>query len=148
MKMTRTMTDARRPLHLAVMIGASTALYAASMAGVTAIQSDNDRTLMLRQSPAEAAVTRLRAGHDELEAVIDRAANGYAEAAGGYDALTPGLTDMETSLEQLAGRVKTVSGAARALPRQVSMPVIQRTVVRVVTTSRPKTSAKTGASGK
>ena len=29
------MTDTRRPIHLAVMVGASTALYAMSMAGVT-----------------------------------------------------------------------------------------------------------------
>ena len=141
------MTDARRPLHLAVMIGASTALYAASMAGVTAIQSSEDRTLMLRQSPAEAAVARLRAGHDQLEAAIDRATDDYGRAAGGYDALAPQLTDMETSLEQLSGRVTTVSGAARALPGRVSMPAVSRTVP-TTTSSKPKTRATTAASGK
>lgn len=140
------MTDARRPLHLAVMVGASTALYAVSMAGVTAIQSNDDRILMLRQSPAQAAVARLRDGHDRLEAEIDRATDAYGRAAGGYDALEPRLSEMEVSLDQLTGRVKTVSGAARALPARVSMPAVSRTV-RTITSSRPKTSASTGASG-
>lgn len=142
------MIDPRRPLHLAVMIGVSTALYAVSMAGVTAIQSNNDRTLMLRQSPAEDAAARIREGHDRLEAEINQAADAYGQAAGGYDALAPKLMDMENSLERLAGRVQTVSGAARALPGRVSLPPISRTVTRTVTTSRPKTVASTGASGK
>jgi hypothetical protein len=128
------------------MVGASTALYAASMAGVTAIQSSDDRALMLRQTPAEAAVARLRDGHDRLEAAIDLATDEYGRAAGGYDALEPRLAEMEVSLDQLAGRVKTVSGAARALPGRVSMPAVSRTV-RTITSSRPKTSASTGASG-
>lgn len=129
------------------MIGASTALYAVSMAGVTAIQSSDDRTLVTRQSPAEAAVTRLRDGHDRLETAIDKATDDYGRAAGGYDALEPRLSEMETSLDQLTGRVTTVSGAARALPGRVSMPAISRTVTRTVRTSKPKTNASTGASG-
>jgi len=142
------MTDARRPLHLAVMIGASTALYAASMAGVTAIQSNTDRTLILRQTPAEEAVARLREGHDRLEAQISQAADAYSQAAGGYDALTPQLGGMEDSLQRLAGRVQTVSGAARALPGRISLPPVSRTVVRTVTRYKPTTTATTGASGK
>jgi len=129
------------------MVGASTALYAVSMAGVTAIQSNSDRTLILRQSPAEAAVARLRDGHDRLEAAIDRATDDYGRAAGGYDALSPQLTQMETSLGLLSGRVEKVSGAARAVPGRVSMPAVSRSVSGT-TTSRPKTTASTGASGK
>ena len=130
------------------MIGASTALYAVSIAGVTAIQSNNDRTLILRQSPAEDAAARLREGHDRLEATIGQAADAYDEAAGGYAALTPKLLDMETALQRLAGRVQTVSGAARALPGQVSLPAVNRSATRSVTTTAPKTSGTTGASGK
>lgn len=140
------MTDARRPLHLAVMIGASTAVYAASLAAVTAFQSGDDQALMRRQAPAEDAVTRLSSGHDHLDAAIGRAADAYDRAAGGYDALGSQLAGTEDSLAQLATRVQTISGAARALPGAVSLPPISRTVIR--TTSRPKTSASTGASGK
>ena len=92
------MTDVRRPLHLAVMIGASTAVYAASLAAVTAFQSSADRALMQRQAPAEDAVTRLRLGHDHLETSIGDTADAYDRAAGGYDALAPKLLDTENSL--------------------------------------------------
>jgi len=140
------MTDVRRPLHLAVMIGASTAVYAASLAAVTAFQSSDDRALMQRQAPAEDAVTRLSAGHDRLEASLGKAADTYDRAAGGYDALGSQLAGTEDSLNQLATHVQTISGAARALPGSISLPTVSRTVTR--TTTRPATTASTGASGK
>ena len=139
------MTDARRPLHLAVMLGASTALYAGSMAGVALLQSDADRALMERQAPAEDAVARLHGGHDRLETAIGEVADAYARAASRYEELTPRLTDTEASLSDLASRVETIGGAARALPARISLPPITR-VVRTSAT-RPRTSARTGASG-
>lgn len=140
------MTDARRPLHLAVMIGASTAVYAASLAAVTAFQSNEDRALTQRQAPAEDAVARLRAGHDRLETSLAQAADAYARAAGGYDALAPRLLDTESSISDLGGRVEAITGAAQALPGTISLPPISRTVIRT-TSSKPKTSGSTGASG-
>jgi hypothetical protein len=140
------MTDARRPLHLAVMVGASTAVYAASLAAVTAFQSNDDRALTQRQAPAENAVSRLRAGQDRLETSIGQAADAYDQAAGSYDALGPRLLDTESSLTDLAGRVQAITGAAQALPGKISLPAISRTVIRT-TTSKPKTSGSTGASG-
>ena len=139
------MTDPRRPLHLAVMLGASAALYAGSMAGVALLQSDADRALTQRQAPAKDAVSRLQDGHDRLDAAIGKAADAYALAAARYEALTPTLTDTETSLSDLASRVETISGAARALPARISLPPITR--VARTTSARPKTSATTGASG-
>jgi hypothetical protein len=141
-----TMTDARRPLHLVVMLGASTALYAGSMAGVALLQSNADRVLADRQAPATDAVARLHDGHDRLEAAIGEAADAYAHAAARYEALTPTLTDTEASLSDLASRVEIIGGAARALPARISLPPITRTVVRT-TSTRPRTSASTGASG-
>jgi hypothetical protein len=139
-------TEARRPLHIAVMIGASTVLYSASMAGVTAIQSNTDRSLIEHQAPAADAVSRLHDGHDRLEAMVSRVEDAYAAAAANYDSLTPQLADTEAALARLAGRVQKVSGTAQALPGQVALPAISRTITRTVTTSRPATSAKTGAS--
>jgi hypothetical protein len=139
------MTDARRPLHLAVMLGASTALYAGSMAGVALLQSDADRVLTERQAPAKDAVARLHSGHDRLETTIGQAADAYVRAASRYEALTPTLVAAEESLSDLASRVETIAGAARALPAQISLPPITRVVRTTVT--RPKTSATTGASG-
>src|SRR4029079_14804791 len=120
------MTDPRRPLHLAVMLGASAALYAGSMAGVALLQADADRALTQRQAPAKDAVSRLQDGHARLDAAIGKAADAYARAAARYEALTPTLTDTETSLSDLASRVETISGAERALPARISLPPITR----------------------
>jgi hypothetical protein len=144
MTSTKTMTDARRPIHIVVMIGASTALYAMSMAGVTAIQSSADRDLIRGRSPAEDAAARLRGGNDRLEMTLTRAADAYADAAARYDALAPQLDGMERSLDTLAGRVEAVGGAARSLPQTVTLPNVPRSAPAV---SRPRTSATTGASG-
>jgi hypothetical protein len=140
------MTDGRRPLHLAVLVGVSTAIYAASLAAVAAFQSSDDRALAERQAPAVDAVTRLREGHDRLAASIGRAADAYDQAAGRYDALAPRLEESETALAQLADQVSAIGGAALALPRQVSLPPLSRTVIRA-TSAKPKTSGSTGASG-
>ena len=66
----------RRPLHLAVLVGASTALYAISLAGVTALQSSDDRRLIARQAPA---ATRRRGS-----ARVTMARGRLAAAAGAY----------------------------------------------------------------
>lgn len=140
------MTDPRRPIHLAVMIGAATGAYALSFAGVAALQSQADRTLIDRQSPAEEAAARLSDGHDRLAADIERATTSYAESAARYDELSASLASMETSLQKYAGRVEAVTGAASSLPSRVNLPSVSRTVTR--TTSKPTVHATTGASGR
>lgn len=140
------MTEPRRPLHLAVMFGASTALYAVIMAGVASIQSKDDQVLIAKQAPGDDAATRLQDGHDALEARLARAATAYAGAAARYDALASTLETTETALGEYADRVGAVSGASKALPARVSLPAVSTKVV-VRRTSRPKTTASTGASG-
>ena len=68
------------------------------------------------------------------------------DAASGYDELATALETTEAALGGYAGRVGAVSGASKALPARVSLPPVSTKVV-VRTTSRPKTSASTGASG-
>ena len=140
------MTESRRPLHLAVLFGASTALYALTMAGVAALQSGADRTLIARQAPADDAADRLRAGHDALDARLARLAAVYARAASAYGTVSSSLEVTESSLDDYAVRVEAVSGAAQALPARVRLPTVSTKVV-TRTTTRPRTSASTGASG-
>ena len=140
------MTESRRPLHLAVLFGASTALYAISIAGIAAVQSGADQSLIARQAPADEAANRLRAGHDELDVRLARLAAAYAHAASGYDRLSTSLGVAESSLDEYAARVDAVTGAAQSLPARVRLPAVPPKVV-VRTTTRPRTSASTGASG-
>jgi hypothetical protein len=140
------MTEPRRPLHLAVLFGASATLYALSMAGVAVIQSGADRVLVARQAPADDAADRLRAAHDALDARLARLAAAYARAANGYDSLSTSLGETESSLDDYAVRVEAVSGAAQSLPARVQLPPVSTKVV-IRATTRPGTSASTGASG-
>jgi len=139
------MTEPRRPVHLAVLLGASAGIYAVSLAGVAALQSTTDRALIDERAPLDAATTALSGGHDAVETDLEGAVRAYGDAAAGYDGLGPRLDEMETSLDALAGTVSRVTGAARTLPGHVTLPVVPRTVT---TRAAPASHATTGASGR
>jgi hypothetical protein len=139
------MTDTRRPVHLAVLVGLSATAYAISLAGVTALQSATDARIAADRAPAGRAADLLASGHDELEMTLDYATQSYGLAAGRYAELGTRIVDMETSLADLEKRVGKVTGAAKALPNHVSLPTIS-TSTRVVTRTKV-VHATTGASG-
>jgi hypothetical protein len=138
-------TDRRLPLHLAVLVGASTAAYAISLAGVTALQSAADGAVVQARTPARDAAARLTDGHDRLQAELDAAARAYATSAARYDALSAEVTTLDATLEGYADAAARVSGAARALPGRVNLPSVSRTSTG--TTTKPRVSGTTGASG-
>lgn len=142
------MIDRRLPLHVAVLVGASTAAYAVSMAGVTALQSSTDQALILSRSPAEQAAARIGEAHDRLQAQIELSATAYAGSAAAYDELTTGLSSLDTSLEKYAKRMAKVSGAIRAMPGRVAMPGVSRSATSSSGSStKPRVTASTAASG-
>ena len=140
------MTERRMPMHLAVLVGASAAAYALSLAGMTALQSATDQALIDARAPRADLAARLTAEHDRLQAQVDRSTAAYADSAARFDAVAAGIESLDGSLDRYAGRMASVTGAARALPGHVSLP----TVSRAPTTARakPATSSTTGASGK
>lgn len=141
------MTERRRPVHLAVLVGVSASAYAASLAGVTALQSSMDARIAADRAPAGHAADLLATGHDQLETSLDEASRAYTQAAGRYAALGTRLIDMETSLDDLGKRVAKVTGAADALPGHVSLPTIRTTTSTRVVTRTKVVHATTGASG-
>jgi len=138
------MTD-RRPVHLAVLVGASAGAYAISLAGVTALQSATDARVAADRGPASHAVDIVASGHDGLQASIDGAAGAFAVAADRYAAMTDRLAEMESSLDRLGQRVAKVTGAAGALPTRVSLPAVDRSTPPATRTKA--VHATTGASG-
>jgi hypothetical protein len=139
------MTERRRPVHLAVLVGVSTSAYAISLAGVTALQSDADASVIADRAPAARAAEQLTTGHDRIEDALETAQRSYVAAATRYDRLGPSMTDMESALESLGRRVTKVSGAANALPGRVKLPSLSGGT-RVVTKTTV-VHATTGASG-
>ncbi len=138
------MTETRRPVHLAVLVGASAGIYAVSLAGVTLLQSSADLAVIEDRRPLDAATSGLADGHDALGADLTRAAQAYSDAAGRYDRLAPRLADTETSLDALAATVARIGGDAKALPGRVALPKVTRAVSGA---KAPVTHATTGASG-
>jgi hypothetical protein len=150
--------DLRRPPHLVVLLGASAGIYAASLAGVTFLQSSADRALIEDRAPLDAATGSISSDHDSLESDLTRAARAYEDALARYDLLGSRLDGMETSLDTLAGSVSDVSGAAQALPGRVSLPRVTRASSgsgggstsgskAAPRAAAPATNASTGASG-
>lgn len=138
-------TDRRMPLHLAVLVGASTAAYAISLAGVTALQSAADGAVVEARSPSRDAAQRLTDAHDKLQLEMDTATRAYADSAARYDALSVEIGSLDSTLERYAEAAARVSGAARSLPARVRLPSVSRTSTG--TTSKPRVSGTTGASG-
>lgn len=139
------MIDTRRPLHLAVFVGASAGLYAGSLACVAALQAASDRAVALERAPTEAAIVDLAAANDDLQASVDRILAAYQAAGARYDAVVPRIGETETRLQDLAARVAEIEGAAANLPTRVSLPAAPRAAAPRA--AAPATHATTSASG-
>jgi hypothetical protein len=124
------MTDARRPVHLAVLAGTSVSLYAATLAAVATIQSSSDAAVIDARSPLEAATRTISLDHDALSSRLAQAEDAYGAAAAAYDRTRPQLDGVESTLDRLAGSVAAVSGSARSLPDRVALPSVTQTVVQ------------------
>jgi hypothetical protein len=138
------MTEARRPLHVAVFLGLSAGAYAVSLAGVTALQAQSEAAVLVDRAPTAQAIAEIAAWHDALEATADRASAAYQRAAGAYDTAGQTLADVEAQLSGLADVVGTIQGAAQGLPSRVALPRVSRAATAV---SRPTVHATTAASG-
>jgi hypothetical protein len=140
------MSDQRRPIHLAVLVGLSASAYAGSLAVVTTFQSTTDATVSAAREPIRAAADVIAAGHDELEALVVDAARRYGLLGDQYGALLPEFTQVETSLDALATSTAKVSNSAQALPTRVSLPKLV-SAPRITRVAAPTSHATTGASG-
>jgi hypothetical protein len=143
------MTDARRPLHLAVFVGVSTGAYAVALAAVTTLQSGTDAAINADRAPYDLAADRMASGHDAVEAVLEDATRAYDRLAAAYDGLTPELAAMEVSLESLGDRTARLSDSIGALPTRVAVPRMPtiRSAPAPVKATKPATHGTTGASG-
>ncbi len=110
------MTETRRPLHIAWLVGLSASIYAANLAAVTAMQAGTDASAAAQASaqavPAQAALDALRAHDASVAADIERAASSLKSGAAQYAQAGKNLAALE---QRLAGLGKS-TGALKALP--------------------------------
>lgn len=140
----RRTAEARRPYHVGVCLGLSAAVYAVSLAGVTALQSSSERGIAAAQAPSVAALQAVAAGHDVLERRLAGSGAAYDAAAGGYQRAADSLGSLERELEGLSASVAKVTGVTSALPNHVALPSLPRVPVAA---AAPAVHATTTASG-
>ena len=142
--MTDRTTEGPRPIHLAVLAGASAGIYAVSLATVAVLQSSSDAAVIDARTPLDQAIRDLSATNDRMATDLDRAGRADDTMASTWDGVGPGLDATEATLDGLSKRVARITGAAGALPDRVAIPAVPRTgVTRGATTAH----ATTGASG-
>jgi uncharacterized protein involved in exopolysaccharide biosynthesis len=152
------MTEPRRPVHLAVIVGLSAGAYAVSLAGVTALQSASDQDLVAANAPAENAVRTLQSEHDRLDGRLAAAASSYDAATTAYTDISDQLVAMEKRLGKLAVEVRKVEGSAAWTPppapaAAARLPTVSRSGSTSGTTSgsksgpKPTPNATSGGSG-
>ena len=138
------MTDARRPVHLAVLVGVSAGAYAAALAGVTALQAGTDASVQAARAPIGRAASTVAAEHDALETALEDAARRYSVLADRYRRSGLHLEAIETSIDVLVARAASVSESAASMPTRFSLPSV-RAAPRIA--PAPRTHATTRASG-
>ena len=136
--------DLRLPAHIGVFLGASTAAYAVTLAGVTALQAQSEAVLIADRAPVVSGVEAITARNEQLAAALSAAGADYQAATEAYMANGGRLADLEQALAALASKVAQIDGVSRSLPTGVNLPTVVR---RVTTSTAPATSSTTGASG-
>ena len=137
-------TDTRRGLHIGVLVGVSTTAYAAVLAGVTALQSTTEATLIAARDPIARTVGVVASNHDTLEQRLRVATDRYTTIAGDYKDLGPAIDRLEVTLAGLAATTRRVGASAARLPARVALPAVGSAPSRA---AAPTTHAVTRASG-
>lgn len=132
----------RLPAHVGVLLGASTAAYAVTLAAVTGLQATSEADLAAERAPAVAGVQDLGARNQTVSDALTAAGQRYDKLARDYAVAGGRLTNLEAALADLATNVQAIDGVSRTLPASVPLPKVTR-----VSVAAPATSATTGASG-
>ena len=141
------------PARAGMLLGASAALYAVTLAGVAAIQAGTDAAAVAARAPYQDAVAATRAGNDALEAQVLKADAEVRALVALYGEVGGDVTAYQARLDSLAALVAEVQGTAASLPARIKLPSVSARGAIAGSarsgggTSRPATSAKTGASG-
>ena len=148
----------RHPYHVGVAIGLTAGLYAASLAAVTLLQIDRDRTLAADRQPVRDAIILLGRHHDEMAAGLDRAGAAFAAASTRYDQVAADYQELHTALVSLGAKLKAIDALTAVDGSGLGSVVVRSGGGRLPSVARPAsasgggttappTSATTGASG-
>ena len=109
------------PTRAGMLIGASAAIYAVTLAGVSVLQADSDAALAAQRQPYLDSVAAARSANDTLEAALTKVDGAARALAGDYAAAGQDITAYQARLDELAALVAQVQGSAAALPTRISL---------------------------
>ena len=139
------------PARAGLLLGASAAVYAVTLAGVSGWQAEAADAATAARASRMDAVTQARAANDRLEATLARLDSGAKQLVDAYGTAAGDTSDYQARLDELSALVAEVQGTAAALPARIQLPTVtvHGAIAGSTRSSRaPATSARTGASGK
>jgi hypothetical protein len=128
-----------------MLIGASAAVYAVTLAGVAAFQSHDDRALVAQDQPVSDAVAQRRAANDRLQATLAALDGQLTTLGASYAATGQSVSGYEAQLTALASLVSPIAGSATTTPAKVSLPTVSTTRVTTSTSSSSSSSSSTAS---
>ena len=141
------------PARAGILLGASAAIYAITLAGIAALQASDDAAVAARRQPWVDAIAAERVANDELEANLTSASDNATRLGGLYADVSTDVAAYRARLEELAALVAEVEGSAAALPSRVALPAVtMRGAIAAPrsgggTTRAPSTTSTSGGSG-
>ncbi len=137
----------KAPLHVPIALGVTAGLYAVSLAGITALQSQADLAQAASRQPLADSVAGVARERAVLEHDLHATVDALNSASAAYGTAAEGTSSLEAAVAALAKQVVAATGAAAQIPQGTGrLPSAPRTVTVVVTA--PATQGTTGASGK
>lgn len=136
------------PIRAGMLIGASAAIYAVSLAAVSTLQYRSEMDLAAHNQPMLDTIARARAANDALQASVVAAGTRTQAVAAEYGAAGKDIAAYQAQLDSLAQLVAKVQGSAAALSTKISLPSVSIHGSVGGSGSAPATTATTSASAK
>jgi hypothetical protein len=132
-----------------IILGVSTALYAASLATVTGLQSVQDQAAREGNAGLAASLSEARGAREAVELDLRLAGAAYNRHIDGYEDVRARADLLAAEVAELAALVESVNGAAARLPAggAIATSIAPRVVRIAAPAPAPATHATTGASG-
>jgi hypothetical protein len=138
------------PARAGLLLGASAAVYAVTLAGVSGWQAEASEATAAARASGLDAVSSARAANDGLQSIIDGLDAGARRLVDAYGGTAGDAAAYQARLDALASLVAEVQGTAATLPARIQLPTVtlHGAISGPSRSGRaPATSGRTGASG-
>jgi len=146
------------PARAGMLFGASAAIYAVTLAGISGLQAQSEADVAAARAPYVSVVAEARAANDALETRLAGADAQLRALVADYGMVGEDVTAYQTRLDSLAVLVAEVQGSASALPARIKLPSVSMAGAIAGRnsgassgsgrTSAPRTTTRTKASGR